>query len=765
MGFDKKGFFGFLKIGGAVVFLILIAEFSSGAFSRLVFKNDYGFSLKNIEQKIEFLKSRRANNNNQINNSEKNQINNFRVITSKKADINFLVKNEKKAIGIDLDLMKLTTYENGVSVKEYNIVSKGRPGSSWETPTGEYKINFKEERHFSSIGKVWMPYSIQFYGNFFIHGWPYYSNGDPVSRGYSGGCVRLETSDAKEVFEFSENGMPIFVYDEDDKGNSSEFTFGALNSPVPEISAKSFLVADIKSGRVLLEKDAAVKMPVASLTKLMTATVASEVIFIERTVKINKEMVETYGDSGHLKIGEELSLNDLFYPLLMESSNDAAKAIALMSYDEKRFISLMNYKAAALGMENSFYTDSSGIDSENISTAEDLFLLTKYLFNKRLFLLKISAEPLKSLISKDGKYEHTFYNFNIFSGNKDFVGGKTGYTKEANQTMISIFNVPVNGNILPIAIIVLNSDNREEDTKSLLNWVKGMASNSSFIKLGFVGDIMLNRGVEQNINFYGGGDFNYPFLKISDDLKKYDILFGNLEGPVSDKGYNVGSKYSFRMDPKAIGALKFAGFDVVSVANNHIGDYTKEAMKDTFSRLTNTGILYAGGGFNENEAYGSKIIEKEGVKFAFLAFSQFGENYLEAIENNPGIAVIYENKIRESIARAKKEADIIVASFHFGEEYALEPNDYQIYISSLAADAGADLIIGHHPHTAQPVIKYNNSYIAYSLGNFVFDQNFSENTMRGLLFEAGINKNTKKIMNTRFLKIKINQNFQPYLFE
>lgn len=769
MNFDRKSFLFFIKTAVLIGFFGVFFVFSYNFFD-FNKDRDYGTKIKIIDEKINFLKlSREEKNKNNILPAEDSYFRKMRNFN----DFSALIANQKKAVGIDLDSMKLITYENGSPVKEYTVVSKGKPGSSWETPTGVYKVNFKNEKHFSSIGKVFMPYSIQFYGNFFIHGWPYYPDGAPVHKGYSGGCVRLETGDAKEVFDFTEKDTPIFVYD----GNGNNFVsaddikIDKLN--VPEISAESYLVADLRNGSVFLEKNSAEIKPIASLTKLMTAVTASETIFIERTVLINKNILETYGDSGNLRLGEELSLDNLLYPLLMESSNDAAKAITEIIHGEKQFVSLMNYKAYSLGMRDTKFSDSSGINPENISTAEDLYFLAKYLLNKRSFLLKISKTSSKEIISRGGKTRHIFNNFNHFSGNKDFLGGKTGYTKDAGETMLSIFNIKIQDKIIPVAIIVLGSSDREEDTLKILEWIYGAAGrkkNESVqnnsdrkneIKLAFVGDTMLNRGVFQKIISNGEWNFTYPFEKIYENIKNYDLFFGNLEGPISDKGKDIGNKYSFRMDPGAVKGLKFAGFDIMSVANNHIGDWGKEAMEDTFSRLKNSGILYVGGGVDSKEAYSPKIIEIQGVKIAFLGFSQFLE-YLEAGENTSGIAIAYHNKILESVKKAKEKADVVVVSIHFGEEYREEPNSYQKEISRLAADSGADLIIGHHPHIIQPVEKYNSSYIVYSLGNFVFDQNFSNKTMEGALFEVSIKKDTKKIINTDLKKFKINSDFQPY---
>ncbi len=279
------------------------------------------------------------------------------------------------------------------------------------------------------------------------------------------------------------------------------------------------------------------------------------------------------------------------------------------------------------------------------------------------------------------------------------------------------------------------------------------------ITLIFVGDIMLNRGVEYMVKKYGKGDYKFPFLKIVDFLKEADILFGNLESPISDKGKKVGSIYSFRTEPKAIEGLKFAGFDILSVANNHIFDYGREAMEDTFLRLKEAGIDYLGGGFDEKEAYFPIIKEIKKTKIAFLSYTNLGSPFWKAEGKRSGIAWLEKERMEKEIKKAKEKADLVIVSFHFGEEYFSKPTNFQIQISKAAINAGADLVIGHHSHVIQPIEKYKGKYIAYSLGNFVFDQKFSKETMKGLMLKVLIENS--KIKEVVPIEIKINKYFQP----
>jgi len=294
------------------------------------------------------------------------------------------------------------------------------------------------------------------------------------------------------------------------------------------------------------------------------------------------------------------------------------------------------------------------------------------------------------------------------------------------------------------------------------NFVKKEGS----ITLILVGDIMLDRGVEYMIKKEGKGDFKFPFLKIVDNLKGAKLLFGNLEGPISDKGKKVGSIYSFRHNPKAIEGLTFAGFNVLSLANNHSLDYTRKALEDCQRRLINAGIGYEGAGFTENEAFSPFIKKIEGTKIGFLAYTNLGPESWRATSENSGIAWISEKdmeKIKEDIRAAKEKMDVLIVSLHAGEEYQKEPTQFQVEFSKVAIEAGADIVVGHHPHVVLPSEKYKQGYIFYSLGNFIFDQSFSEETMKGLIFKVLI-KNAK-IDEVIPIEIKINKFFQPEIAE
>lgn len=280
------------------------------------------------------------------------------------------------------------------------------------------------------------------------------------------------------------------------------------------------------------------------------------------------------------------------------------------------------------------------------------------------------------------------------------------------------------------------------------------------VKIVLVGDMMLDRGVELSVTKSVGGDFNWLFANTS-ELAKADILFGNLEGPVSDLGYNVGSIYSFRMETGVVSALVAAGFDVLSLANNHIGDWTLVAALDTKQRLAESGIKSVGLGDNKLDAATPVIFDKSGQKIGWLAFSDVGPDWLAANETSAGIIIAADESLPQIINTASQAVDHLVVSFHFGNEYETRSSIRQQELAHLAIDHGARLVVGHHPHVVQEVERYKTGLIAYSLGNFIFDQSFSPETMRGLVLEVELDKTGIKSARTRVSQL--DQYFRPTL--
>ena len=278
-----------------------------------------------------------------------------------------------------------------------------------------------------------------------------------------------------------------------------------------------------------------------------------------------------------------------------------------------------------------------------------------------------------------------------------------------------------------------------------------------FVVITFAGDAMLDRRVRSSVNKNFGGDYNELFKNVS-IFKDDDISFLNLEGPVSNVGHNVGSIYSFRMDPLVINALQNTGIDIVSFANNHVGDYSLSAFKDTLKRLRSEGMLFTGAGSNYNEAREPTMIEKNNIMTCFLAFSDVGPIWMKATEDSPGILIASDSNFTDIIVQASHKCEVLVVSFHFGEEYKAH-NARQEKLAHTAIDSGADIVVGAHPHVAQDIEIYKGKPIMYSLGNFMFDQYFSEATMQGLVVQLKAYK-TGEISDIKEFISKQNSFFQ-----
>ncbi len=261
------------------------------------------------------------------------------------------------------------------------------------------------------------------------------------------------------------------------------------------------------------------------------------------------------------------------------------------------------------------------------------------------------------------------------------------------------------------------------------------------ITLLFVGDIMLDRGIRSTIEKHFGGDYGALFENTG-YIKDADIAFANLEGPVAEESTKrLASRMLFRMDPDAMPALKNAGLDIVSFANNHVGDYQRKAFLETLEHLKTNDILYAGAGHNITEARTPAIIEVQGVRVGYLAVADIGPEWMNATEKDAGIILGNDPELSRIITDAKALVDVLVVSFHWGNEYSAV-SARQEELAHRAIDAGADIVVGHHPHVMQKFEYYKNKPVFYSLGNFIFDQYFSEHTMRGMAGKVTIDPQT-----------------------
>ena len=261
-------------------------------------------------------------------------------------------------------------------------------------------------------------------------------------------------------------------------------------------------------------------------------------------------------------------------------------------------------------------------------------------------------------------------------------------------------------------------------------------SGPATITVSAVGDMIFDRAVKSLIAKKGGAA---PLADVALRLAASDVAVGNLESPLAASGSQEPSKsVTFRGAPKAIEGLKAAGFDFVSLANNHALDYGKTALADTIASLDAAGIAHAGAGPDRGSAYAPAIIVRRNARIAYLAFSDVVPSGFAADAKRGGIATGRQlSTVTDAIKQAKTQADYVIVSFHWGVEYQDDATSQQVHDAHAVIDAGADMVTAHHPHVIQAVEMYKGKVIAYSLGDFVFDH-FSRKTGEAFILDASM---------------------------
>jgi len=233
---------------------------------------------------------------------------------------------------------------------------------------------------------------------------------------------------------------------------------------------------------------------------------------------------------------------------------------------------------------------------------------------------------------------------------------------------------------------------------------------------------MLGRGV----------DFDKDIFKnVKELLEKGDITFGNLECPLCEGLDFVEKKYVFSAKEGCAEILKKAGFDILSIANNHIIDCKEKGIEKTKKALEKNDLKYLGIGKGQQEP---TIIDKNGIKIGFLAYCK-KQKMFRKLKKIPYI--VGENIIDDV---KKADVDFLVVSVHWGREYNLRPSEKQVELAKKIIDNGADVVVGHHAHIPQKIEEYNKGLIAYSLGNFVFDQMFNSLVMKSKILKIDVDE-------------------------
>ncbi len=313
-----------------------------------------------------------------------------------------------------------------------------------------------------------------------------------------------------------------------------------------------------------------------------------------------------------------------------------------------------------------------------------------------------------------------------------------------NKTIIPIFIltalaailIAVSLSLVPLKPPVLTAGLSAKITKP---------KEQTYTKILFVGDIMLDRGVKYYSEKNSGNDFVFSakggpasgWETLSDFLKSQDLVAANLEGPITEnKSISITAKmespesFFFTFDPSWAETLSKNNIKLVNLGNNHILNFSGEGLQSTKKYLTEAGIDYFGSPDNPK----SIVKEINGIKISFISYNEFST--YRNIEADMTIKEIQE---------AEDTSDIVVVFCHWGVEYSAEPSNAIKEIGRQFIDNGADLVIGTHPHVIQPIEVYKGKRIYYSLGNFIFDQYFSEETKKGMGVILKINDQNKKL--------------------
>lgn len=284
-----------------------------------------------------------------------------------------------------------------------------------------------------------------------------------------------------------------------------------------------------------------------------------------------------------------------------------------------------------------------------------------------------------------------------------------------------------------LSLVFIFGKDVSKKNKSTINQKEQPVKNESLnteAEIIFAGDLMFDRYIREVSNRKGN---DFIFEKITDYLQKSDLVVANLEGPITDKSSkSIGSEfespenYIFTFNSSLVPTLKKNKIKLVNLGNNHILNFGKNGLEQTINNLKNYSVKYFGdtGSNLSGEEY--LVTKINDINFGFINFNQFSQKSSE--------------KTLENIKKIKEEADFIIVYTHWGKEYENKSNINQRNLAHSFVDQGADLIIGSHPHVTQEKEIYKDKIIYYSLGNFVFDQYFEEETKKGLLVKIRFNK-------------------------
>ena len=280
------------------------------------------------------------------------------------------------------------------------------------------------------------------------------------------------------------------------------------------------------------------------------------------------------------------------------------------------------------------------------------------------------------------------------------------------------------------------------------SWSQPVADTAP-VSLVFAGDIVLDGVVGRMIE--QGKD---PFAAFAPLFRSADIRLGNLECVVATTGTPATKNFTFRAHPRTLAVVR-RHFDAMALANNHSGDYGRDAFAEMLGLLRQSGLQYFGGGHNLQEAHTPLIIERKGLRIALLSYNEFMPRSFEADSNAPGIAWSEDEQVVADIraARSMYHADLVIPVMHWGWEDEPLASARQHQLAHTMVDAGADAVIGGHPHVMQEIERYQGKPIVYSVGNFVMEETDNAQQRVGWVLRLQLDKDGVQALNTQPARI------------
>lgn len=288
------------------------------------------------------------------------------------------------------------------------------------------------------------------------------------------------------------------------------------------------------------------------------------------------------------------------------------------------------------------------------------------------------------------------------------------------------------------------------------------------IRVTFTGDVIASRCVHDAI--VRTGDWTSPFRATGDRLRGATLAVASIDSSISAAASPIGCRETFNLlaSPRIVEGLTWAGIDVATVAANHAKDCGTagfcgdRAFLDSLANLRAAGIYAVGGGETLSEARRPVVVEVGGVRFAFLGYDDIAA-YYHATPTSPGTAGLDLDTLADDVRAARRAADVVIVLPHWGEEYTADPTPRQVRGARIAVEAGAALVVGNHPHTVQAAASIGGGYVAWALGNFVFDQDWSVETTEGVILEATFLGT--RLAAVRFAPVRIEGRLQPVFLD